>query len=321
MNDPAGTVPAGPVPAGTVPSSEGPAGTPAQFSLPRFARKLSRHRVSLSAGSLAFHWFLSIFPAVIALLGVLGVIRIDAHGIANVTHAVDRALPSGVATVFNQAVLAARKRQEGSVIAVIVGVAVALWSASSGMAALQQALDVAYEVPVDRKFVARRIRSLPLMGATFLLGGAAAALIVLGQPIGSALVGHAPVHGAAFTVLWTLARWAVGLLAISVLFSVYYWVGPNRERPLRWLTPGGALAAAVFLGASVAFSYYVTAFGTYGKTYGTFAGVAILILWLYLTALAILAGGELNAELEGPPSSSGGELKAELEGPTPASSS
>jgi len=268
-------------------------------TLVRFGKKVSRHRVSLSAGSLAFHWFLFIFPGVIALLGVLGLVRIDAHGIASVTHAVDRALPAGVATVFNQAVLAARKRQDGSVIAVIVGVAVALWSASSGMAAMQQALDVAYEVPIDRKFIARRIRSLPLMGATFVLGGAAAALIILGQPIGSALIGHFPVHGATFTVIWTVVRWAVSLLAISVLFSIYYWVGPNRRQALRWLTPGGALAAAVFVGASLAFSYYVTEFGSYGKTYGTFAGVAILILWLYLTALAILIGGELNAELEG----------------------
>jgi membrane protein len=262
------------------------------------AHKLARDRVSLSAGSLAYHWFLALFPAVIAVLGILSLVHVNQHRLASLTHAIEKALPSGVAGVFTSAVTAATTRDSSSVLAVVIGIAVAISSASGGMSALQQALDVAYEVPVDRKFFARRVKALPLMVATLVFGGSGAALVVLGAPIGAGIDGHLPVHGIAFTVVWTIVRWAVTLLLISLLFSIFYFIGPNRRVPKwQWLSAGGALATIVFLLASLAFSFYVTKFGSYGKTYGTFAGVAILIFWLYLTGLAVLVGGELNAEL------------------------
>jgi membrane protein len=277
--------------------------------LKRTAKKVVRDRVSMSAGSLAYHWFLSLFPAVIAILGFLALARANAHLVTNVTHAVEKALPPGVAGVFTSAVKAATTRQSGSAVAVIIGITAAIWSASGGMSALQQALDVAYEVPVDRKFLARRVHSIPLMGATLVLGGVGAALVVLGAPIGTGIEGHVPLHGFAFLLIWTILRWGVTLLAITGLFSIFYFAGPNRESPhWQWVSVGGAIATVVFLVASLGFSFYVTRFGSYDKTYGTFAGVAILIFWLYLTGLAVLVGGEINAELERQAASEPGEL-------------
>lgn len=262
------------------------------------SKKIVRDRVSLSAGSLAYHWFLAIFPAVIAVLGLLSLAHVRGHDVERLSHAINKALPAGVADVFTGAITAATARDSASVEAIIIGVAIAVWSASGGMSALQQALDIAYEIPTDRKFLARRVRAVPLMTATLLLGVPGAFLIVLGAPIGSGIEGHVPLHGLAFTVVWTIIRWAATLVFVSGLFSFFYYVAPNRLQSWRWTTPGGSLATVVFVLASLGFSYYVTKFGSYGKTYGTFAGVAILIFWLYLTALAVLVGGEVNAELE-----------------------
>jgi membrane protein len=271
----------------------------AKATLKRTGKKIVRDRVSMSAGSLAYHWFLALFPAVIAILGFLALTRASAHVVTHITHAVEKGLPLGVGTVFTGAVKTATTRESGSAVAVIIGVTVAIWSASGGMSALQQALDVAYEVPVDRKFLARRIQAVPLMVATLVLGGLGAALVILGAPIGAGIEGHVPLHGISFSVIWTIVRWSVTLIAITGLFSIFYFLGPNRVSPRwQWVSVGGVFATVVYLAASLGFSFYVTRFGSYGKTYGTFAGVAILIFWLYLTGFAVLVGGELNAELE-----------------------
>jgi len=290
---------------GRTSSTPGPI-TPAEISargwratLKRTLARVKRDRVSVSAGSLAYHGFLAFFPAIIAALGVLTLVHVGSGLVHHLTHGLAKGLPQGPAGVFQAAVHAATKRGSGSVAAVVAGVAVALWSASSAMAVLQQTLDVAYQVPTDRKFIARRLRGIGFMIVTGVLGGLAAALVVLGKPIGSAIDGAVPIGGTAFEVVWTVVRWVLALGVVSLLFSIYYSFGPNRRAPhWRWVSPGSLLASAVFLAASLGFSFYISTFGNYGKTYGTFAGVAIFIFWLYLTGLAVLIGGELNAELE-----------------------
>ena len=269
-------------------------------SVKQTAKQFKADRGTLLSAGMAFYWFLAIFPALLAAVGITGLVGASVETVDSIQRAIQSALPGDAARVLTEALDMATKRPKGSsIVATVVGIALALWSASAGMVALQVGLDIVYEVPEERPFVKKRLRALALIGVFVAMGGLASAAIVFGQPIGDAIRDHLPFGGSLFTLLWTLARWLMGLLALSTLFAALYFLGPNRETPRwTWISPGGVIATVIWLLASVGFSLYVSSLGSYGETYGSLTGVVVLLLWLYLSALAVLFGGELNAELE-----------------------
>jgi len=278
-------------------------------SVKRAIKEFKEDRGTLTAAGMAFYWFLSIFPAMLAFVGILGVLNVTGNTIDDITGKITKVLPGGAGDLLTSAIKDGSSK--AGLVSALVGVAVALWSASSGAVGMQIGLDVAYDVKDDRKFVKKRLVAFELLAAVLIFGGLATALIVFGDPLGRTLRDNLP-FGSAFVVLWTITRWVLGLIAVVGLFASIYYLAPNRDTPRWvWVSPGGILAAAIWLVASLGFSFYVSSFGNYASTYGPLAGVAVLLLWLYLTALAVILGGELNAELERQSAARKGQIPSE----------
>jgi len=270
-----------------------------RFALRSTLATVKVNRVNVAAGAFAFRWFLAIFPIIIALLGIATLVTIPRHVVVALIHGVSRALPSGAAQVFTQAIAQASQRSGADLVTTIVACVVAVWSASSGMVIIEEGLDMAYGLAQDRSFLRKRLVALPLLLGATVLGGGASALVIFGPQLGRVIKSSAPLGGVAFQSLWTFLRWVIALVLMNVLFSFLYFAAPNRTRTRwRWTSVGALLATSLWALVSLGFSLYTTSFGSYAKTYGAFAGVAILIFWLYLTGWAILVGGEVNAALE-----------------------
>ena len=283
-------------------SIESPTDVPARgwrASLKRAVQKAKQDRITLTAAGVAFWWFLAVFPMIIAAVGLLALFQGQSLS-SGLRSGIDSTLPSGAAKVLTDAISSAPGKTSGSLVAAIVAIALAVYSASSGMAAAEEGLDVAHDVPESRKFLKKRAVGVVMTLAALALGGVATALLVFGQPIGKAIHGALPISDSAFVIAWTAVRWVLTALAVTTLFAVLYSIGPNR-RPAswKWVSPGGVLAAVIWLVASLGFSFYVSNFGgSYARTYGSLAGVVLLMLWLYLSAVALLIGAEINGELE-----------------------
>lgn len=268
-------------------------------TLKRTVKEVKDDRVTITAGGLAYYWFVALFPAIIALIGLVGILGLPTSAVQSLVKGIETALPGGAAQVITDAVRSATQSPSGTTIAAIAGTAIALWSASAGMAALQTGLNVAYDVPEDRKFIAKRAMAILLLLIAAVLAGVASALLVFGAPLGQWIKGFIPVGGTIFLWAWTVLRWVLAVAVVTVLFATIYFLAPKRDNPRwQWVSPGGIIGTLIWLAASAGFSFYVANFGSYSQTYGALAGVVVLILWLFLTALAILIGGELNAELE-----------------------
>jgi membrane protein len=191
------------------------------------------------------------------------------------------------------------RRPTASVVVTVIGAVLALWAMTSAMTTYMTALDLAYERKDRRSFVRKRLAALglvALIGLVFLL---VAILLIFGPPLEQLVSSHAGRASGAVAWIWWIAQWPILIGSLLIAFSILLDAGPDGTRPRRrLLTPGSVLTTIVWLVASGGFAYFTANFGSYNKTWGSLAGVIIMLTWLWLAAVALLLGAELNAETE-----------------------
>jgi membrane protein len=248
------------------------------------------------AAALTYYGILSIFPMMIALVSIVGLLGESASQslIDNVNE-----LAPGPA---QEIVVGALENLQGSGgtagVLFVVGLAVALWSASGYVAAFMRASNAIYDIEEGRPIW----KTLPVRVGTTVVLVILLAITGIGVTLTGGLaeqVGNLLGLGDTAVTAWQIAKWPVLLLVVSFMFAFLYWAAPNVKQPsFKWISPGGILAVIIWVIASAAFAFYVANFGSYNKTYGTLGGVITFLVWLWISNIAVLLGAELNAELE-----------------------
>ncbi len=250
------------------------------------------------AAALTYYGLLSLFPALIALVSLIGVFAEPEATTAKLTEIVSELGPDSAADTFQGPVESITSNRGASGVIFFVGLGLALFSASSYIGAFGRASNVIYETREGRPFwKLRPFQVLITLAMVIMLALIAVALVMTG-PVVEAVAGPLGIGDTAVSI-WNVAKWPVLLAMASVIVAVLYYASPNvKLRGIRWITPGSVVAIVVWLLASAAFALYVSNFGSYDKTYGTLGGLVALLVWLWITNLAILFGAELNAEIE-----------------------
>ena len=245
------------------------------------------------AQQVAFSSLLAFFPAVILLVGLLGLI--DAYD--DLKEFLGTVAPGAVIDAIDLAQRSAR--DEGAAgAAFVLGLFGAVWAASGAMTAMIKAVNRAYDRPETRPFWKVRIYAIVLVAATGFVMASLFLLIVFGGPLGEAIADKARL-GSAWDVVWGIFRWPLAFVAVLLLFALVYYLAPNTHlRSWKWITPGSLVGAVLWLALSGLFSLYTSFSDSYDKTYGSLAGGIVLLLWLYYSAVAVLFGAELNAEVD-----------------------
>ncbi len=249
------------------------------------------------AAALTYYGLLAMFPALIALVSLVGLVADPRTTTDTLTQIVSTLAPSAGQALAGP-VSSITSNPTGAGIALIAGLAGALWSASGYVGAFTRASNVIYETPEGRPIWKLRPLQVLVTLIMVVLTAVLALSLVLTGPIVSAVAGPLGIGGAAVTA-WNIGKWPVMALLVLVMVGVLHYATPNvKLRGLKFVFPGALLAIAVWLVASVAFAFYVANFGSYNKTYGTLGGVVAFLVWVWITNVALLLGAELNAERE-----------------------
>ncbi|HWR13902.1 MAG TPA: YihY/virulence factor BrkB family protein [Terriglobales bacterium] len=249
------------------------------------------------AAELAYFFFLALFPALIFATAVLGLMAGPGSELRqSLLDYLARAMPPSASELVRQTLDQTTQASGGGKLS--FGILAALWSASAGMAAIMDTLNIAYEVEESRPWWKKRSVAIALTIGVTALTLISLAVILFGGNIADFVSQHVGLGGA-LTVTWKVVQWPLALVCLSVVFAMVYYFAPNVEqRTWHWVTPGAVIGMVLWLAASFVFRVYLHFFNSYSATYGALGAVIILLLWFYITGLAILIGGEINSVIE-----------------------
>ncbi|MFL5859823.1 MAG: YihY/virulence factor BrkB family protein [Solirubrobacteraceae bacterium] len=264
--------------------------------LKRTLREYSNDNLSDLAAALTYYGVLAIFPMLIVIVSVLGLIgnSVTQPLIQNIS----ALAPGSASKILTNAITNIQSHRGAAGFAFVIGLIVALWSASGYVAAFMRASNTVWDVPEGRPIY----KTLPIrLGVTLvtvvLLTLSAIAVVVTGSLAGK--VGDVIGVGSTAVQVWDIAKWPVMLLIVSGILAILYYASPNVRQPgFRWISPGSVLAVLLWLAASGLFALYVANFSSYNKTYGALASVVVFLVWLWISNIVILLGAEFNAEME-----------------------
>jgi membrane protein len=261
----------------------------------RVWREINEDEVADRAAGLSYYFLFALFPTLLFLTSLLGLLPIP-HLMDRLVRYVDRVLPPDAVSLISKTLAEIVGGAHGGLLS--IGALVALWSASAGVASMMNALNVVYDVEESRAWWKRRLIAIALTVALAVFTLAAMVLLVFGRPLGRFL-GNIVGLGDVAVMVWHVAQWPIAVFFVVLGVALVYYAAPAVEQKRwYWVTPGSLVATVLWIAASLVLRLYVTYFGNYNATYGSIGGVILLMLWLYIGGFSLLAGAEVNTEIE-----------------------
>ncbi|WP_218018215.1 YihY/virulence factor BrkB family protein [Nocardia shimofusensis] len=262
----------------------------------RAAKQFQHDNLTDLAAALTYYAVLAIVPGLIVLFALLGLLGPSAAD--ELANQAEQLAPGSSADVVHTLITQAQENQRSAGLGAIIGLAVALWSASGYVAAFMRASNVVYGIGEGRPIW----KTAPIrLGVTFvavILLVVSAVIVVASGPVAQQIGDFLGV-GDTTLMIWSIAKWPVLFVLVSVLLAILFWAGPNaRQGGVKWISPGGVIAVLIWVIISALFTVYIANFSSYDQTYGSLAGIVIFLVWLWLTNIALLLGAEINAELD-----------------------
>ena len=267
------------------------------YVLKKTVREFSDDQCTDLAAALTYYGVLALFPGVIAMMSLVGLVSDGPKTVQTILGVLEDIGAGSVASTLETPLMQVANTP-GAGLALVIGLASALWSASGYVGAFGRGMNRIYEVGEGRPVWKLRPTMLAVTAVVVVLAALVGVSLVVTGPAAEA-VGNAIGLGSTVVTVWNIAKWPVMLLIVVLIVALLYWATPNVQQPkFRWISLGAFVAILVWVVASAAFGFYVSNFSSYNKTYGSLAGVIVFLLWLWITNIALLFGAELDAELE-----------------------